>query len=568
MARMYPAEPSPATQSDAEKFIFAKFKDELPDDVLVLHSLGLGRHLTKPWAEIDFVVIAGEGVFCLEVKGGNVRRERTTWYTNENKLKESPFQQVGSASTALFKELLADFPRLKQAVVGNGVIFPDVVFDASGSDILPEVVYDADDITQPAEAYLQRIAAYWRDRLTPADKFRPLSHRDRSDLVDALAGDFNLVRTLRREVESVERELVRLTEEQTHYVDTAAETDRVLVKGGAGTGKTLLATAEAERLGSEGMTVLFCCFNRQLAAYLSESVIVSQQVQVWGFHQWLYQVISDAGALGRVPDAEPSDLFRTFYPELVAELLVNRDEPPFDALVVDELQDLAVQPYVDVLDVAVRGGLAGGVWRAFYDPLQNLFEATDREAFEQIRDSAEAKLRLDVNCRNTAAIANRVCLMTGLRSQEVLTVEGPDVEIETYDEAMGPSAAVASRLEKWLGQGLKSDEIVVLSPRRLEKSAVRTSLPAGLRLVDGETIDRPSNRSVCFHTIQSYKGLDSAAVILVDVEDFFDDRQRSAIYVGGSRARSLLSVCIPQSSWAGYEQRAEEYGAALVEQST
>lgn len=38
----------------------------------VLHSLGLPKHQSKIYGEIDFVVVCDRGVACLEIKGGRV----------------------------------------------------------------------------------------------------------------------------------------------------------------------------------------------------------------------------------------------------------------------------------------------------------------------------------------------------------------------------------------------------------------------------------------------------------------------------------------------------------------
>src|SRR3954468_5691767 len=104
MAYMIPAQLSQLTESNAEKALFRRFKDDLPDeDWIVLHSLGLTTHKRKPWAEIDFVLIGPPGVFCIEVKGGVIARTNGVWTTTTQsgkckELKESPFAQVGSAS--------------------------------------------------------------------------------------------------------------------------------------------------------------------------------------------------------------------------------------------------------------------------------------------------------------------------------------------------------------------------------------------------------------------------------------------------------------------------------------
>ena len=85
MARMVPPIVSDATQSNAEIRLFGKIRDELSDDWIVLHSLGLAGHARKPWAEIDFVLIGPPGVFCLEVKGGRVARRDGMWeFTNRH----------------------------------------------------------------------------------------------------------------------------------------------------------------------------------------------------------------------------------------------------------------------------------------------------------------------------------------------------------------------------------------------------------------------------------------------------------------------------------------------------
>ena len=56
----------------AERRVFDLLKtDPATKDWSVLHSLGLSRRVDGPYGEIDFVVIIpGEGIVCLEIKGG------------------------------------------------------------------------------------------------------------------------------------------------------------------------------------------------------------------------------------------------------------------------------------------------------------------------------------------------------------------------------------------------------------------------------------------------------------------------------------------------------------------
>src|SRR3954470_3929620 len=145
MAKMFPARIEGRAHSQSEERIFRKIQTETPDSWFAIHSLGLTCHARKPWAEIDFLLLSDHGVFCLEVKGGSVRREGTIWFTGDRELHESPFQQAGGASAALYQWLKPKLPSLRESVVGFGVVFPDVCFPQDGPDIDPELVYDDDD---------------------------------------------------------------------------------------------------------------------------------------------------------------------------------------------------------------------------------------------------------------------------------------------------------------------------------------------------------------------------------------------------------------------------------------
>src|SRR5262245_31643027 len=104
MARMIPPRLSSDVKSSGEKQIFALLESD-PDtaDWIVLHSLGLARHVKRLHGEIDFLVlIPGQGVFCLEVKAGSVGRHEGEWvftnrYNESTRSPRSPFAQVMDA---------------------------------------------------------------------------------------------------------------------------------------------------------------------------------------------------------------------------------------------------------------------------------------------------------------------------------------------------------------------------------------------------------------------------------------------------------------------------------------
>lgn len=165
MARMIPASPPPQNPSKAENRLFYRIRDSFSNTWTALHSLGIGNHRFKPWAEVDFVLVGPLGVYCIEVKGGRVARQAGEWLFidgNEvaNPKREGPFEQAGGASAALYNFLLDKIPEIKASVVAFGVATPDFTFRISGPDVINELVYDERDACRPFEEYVSRMASY------------------------------------------------------------------------------------------------------------------------------------------------------------------------------------------------------------------------------------------------------------------------------------------------------------------------------------------------------------------------------------------------------------------------
>lgn len=83
-------------KSNAERKVFEILQDLELKNAVVIHSLGLPRHNTKVYGEIDFVVVCEKGIACLEIKGGRVACQNGQWlftdrHGNEIKKNEGPF---------------------------------------------------------------------------------------------------------------------------------------------------------------------------------------------------------------------------------------------------------------------------------------------------------------------------------------------------------------------------------------------------------------------------------------------------------------------------------------------
>lgn len=580
MAQMLPPYVGEKTKSDAERRLFGKIERDLSDEWVVLHSLGLGDHPRKPWAEIDFVLIGPQGVFCIEVKGGRVSREAGMWrFTDRegrsNDKAEGPFEQVGSASAALAKRIHARAP-LRGVMVGYGVATPDIDFRIQGPDVVSEVVFDASHAHEPFLRYVDQLSTYWAARLPGAR--RPTAH-DREVLLNLLRGDFDLRPSLRHRVGLVSDELVGLTEKQYEVLDGLEDNPRALIRGGAGTGKTLLAIEEASRLASRGYSVLMCCYNRALGQYLKAATADQEKIRAVSLHAYMYELIDRAGLVNRLSAGSDDDLYGVTYPQLALEALLSRaDAPTFDVLILDEAQDVLRVDYVDVFDVLLKEGLRGGGWRVFIDPKQNIYQGVELLGMQALMEQHPARFTLQTNCRNTAPIATALAMLSGIDTGEVRPIAGPEVDIIWYADDADQARRLSRHIARLLSDGIKPSEVTVLSRRKLENTAALSELPSVP--VKVEKVERlthftkqdwgaPSGaeRSVRFSTVSGFKGLESDVVLLVDVNELHTPAALTNVYVGASRARSVLGVFLSETARDDYEEMAFRFGAGRVEEN-
>mgnify|MGYP002391256752 CR=1 FL=1 len=75
-----------------------------------------------------------------------------------------------------------------------------------------------------------------------------------------------------------------------------SELPRVLITGGAGTGKTVLALDKAVRLAGGGERVLYLCYNRLLGLQANRHASTNGgggTLEAWSIHAWFDKVIDE-----------------------------------------------------------------------------------------------------------------------------------------------------------------------------------------------------------------------------------------------------------------------------------
>lgn len=560
---MIPAHYDESTRSAAERRLFDRLaRDPDTEGWVVLHSLGLSERQGQPYGEIDFVVLVpGGGVLCLEVKGGRVRCQGGEWTVQDrtgttHTMRRSPFLQAREGMFALRKALLDRFGvdhNVARVPVGYAVVFPDVEPPPPTPEFESWEVAGRAELRGPVSGVVRRMLRGQRRRLGAHVDGGLLTARVVGEVRQSLRPDFEVVVTRATRIARVEEKLLRLEADQYDVLDRIHENPRCLVRGAAGTGKTVLAVEHARRAARDGFRVLLVCYNRLLGDRLAAQLDGVDGVTVGSYHRVLRRLILSSPLADEFCADEArvgaDELFGEAYP-LYGELL-----PPaaYDVVVVDEAQDLATDQVLPVLSAHLKGGLAGGRWAFFGDfSRQALFgpggTAGDVGALDAYAPHYTRE-RLTTNCRNTRQVGEETALLSGFDQPpfRFCRVEGLSVQYSYWRGAR--QAGVLDRtIRGHLEEGGDAADLVVLSPFDFDRS-VASGLDGGdaYRVVDiraAAVTGGGAVPTVSFCTVQAFKGLESPAVVLCDIEAVDDREPQSLLYVGMSRARSHLTVLL------------------------
>ncbi|RLA43550.1 MAG: hypothetical protein DRR42_21590 [Gammaproteobacteria bacterium] len=527
--------------------------DLLPNDCIIYHSYPWLRtdrndrgNATVREGETDFVILLpSHGMLILEVKGGTISYDDDTrqWsrVLGGGRLKsiQDPFEQV-RRNTHYLKDAIK--LRGYQGIgnlpftYGYAVVFPDCEYKGPtppGSE--PAIIFSASDLP-----FIDRRITTALNQWSLKGAARPLSAEDIKNVTKAISPGFDLLPVLFRTVEEQEEKLFRLTKEQHNLLNFLGQKERACIEGVAGSGKTMLAQAQAEKFAEAGKSTLLVCYNKTLAKWIGDSVPDQYRdlITVKHFHGLCADWVRKAG-MSFSPPSQDAD---QFWRDVAADQLMDAiDMVPekFDAVIVDEGQDFYPNWWMP-LEMINSGGDEGAMY-VFYDPRQNLY-------VDQVSSlpALGEPFNLPTNCRNTRSIAGKC--------SEIL-----DVDIPTREEAPQGEAPTVLTLEldydikkrverhitDWIKNGkLKPSQVAILSPNVKQRSSLKGVSSARGVLITDDIEQWREDKGVLFSTVKSFKGLEADAVILIDVPEEPDSSffKAADYYVACSRAKHILVI--------------------------
>ena len=532
MIKILPSECDPKSPP-GEKRLFHLIEQQLSsENWTVLHSLGIAKHVTQTEGEADFlVVIPGKGILIIEVKSHlSVSKDSNGfWILGSDKpTQRSPFKQARGQVHSIRQYLRKVMP-----VGGNSIPIASVVWFTeieARKKLPPSVEWNSwelldksnlDDLKSSILDSLEKATDLLSE--TKSLNMFSISESFCSQISEKLRPKFDISLSSAELSKRRKQSIAQLTEEQFKYLDALASNKAWLVEGSAGTGKTFLAQESAARLDVAGKKVILLCRSPFLALYLQNSLHLSNES----------------------------------YIGTAEHFLMNRGlDKKFDALVVDEAQDLLDEVFLSQISGYLHNGISGSELRMFADyEGQRIYDVEDgREKLRELCGSL-VSFNLVENCRNIPGIGTAALYLSGrnyLNVQYRRSDDSSTPKLLTYETEAESIELLKVTLEDLRGAGYATDEISILfdsdngGKERLQKAL--ESLQINNHYIS------PNNDfegTIQISSIEDFKGLDNTCIVVYGLEKISSDPIDPMLYVSLSRARDRLIVISKSKLLAG-----------------
>jgi len=575
MAKMIPRFISKNVQSHGEKIIFHMLEnEEKTDDWVVLHSLNIPKHIKRYYGEIDFLILVpGLGIFCLEVKSGQLKRNDDGIYTSSDrfgrsfKYSESPIVQVKNNMYSLMDGVKRKFgwsSRENNLLFCYGVVFTHISYKDDDIEIEKPLIYDNYDIKirkKPIQEYLAQVSEYTSKKLYDTYKKKKIvpDKKDIENLSKFLRGKFEFNISEKERFENTEVEIEKFTEEQYRCLDGLEGNPRLLINGPVGTGKTILAIESARRCLYNNERVLILCFNKLLGYKINQQLSkfsADYDFYAGSFNEYLETLVIDHGELKKSNDID--EYYYNVLPEEAIKVAGDGKFRKFDKIIIDGAQDIFFrEKYMKVIDSLVYNGIKNGKLELYSDFTKyNFFgEIIDKEKVIEIlggRDNLTT-YNLTVNCRNSRSISGEISKLFNFKKPETMSdnLDDSPVEYKYYKGKQDGVKLLEDILINFYKQAIPLQNITILSayqsPHKLQNSLIYSIDKNKFNITDLSKNDTLffEKHDITFCSIYKFKGMENSYIIIIDIDSNIDnDRFEDLLYNGMSRAKVNLKLLV------------------------
>jgi hypothetical protein len=572
-----------------EKLIFEAIKRVAheKEDWIVLHSLDQVEAVKGLQAETDFVVlIPTKGIIVIEAKGAtNISIEDGKWTLDgvpPKKKHLNPFDQIDNGIRGIRGFLkkrgydvdsipfarMAWFPRIDEKNIGSYALGSSAKYSELGF---------AKQLSEPLKSLRKVIDSHiGAHKDSTSIHYNPeiFTAEMASHIADALRPTVKMAESL--ESKAAERKLARTraTEEQVLLLELVEKNPSIYFEGAAGTGKTEILRQAALNLKRQGRQVLYVCYNVMLAEKLQEELGQVLGVTVLDVNSLLLKV---AGLKKNPANADSLWYEDTLPDQALIALDFNKGRLSFDAICIDEFQDIASRPkFFEVLQRLQRNT---------YMPFKLLLAGDDQQqiagnglpidSFRFAQDNVPnlVHVGLNTNCRQSPLLARQIVKTLNMEDpnkRHRLADDEPGA-LEVYRTTKDSQAKDLAKVLKKLLETYRPQDIRVLSIYGGTGSVMAKLLAEG-ELHSKELRElrqllknqKTKTGKISWRSIGKYKGLEDDVVVLTDISEdasrWLEKQEKTLktqVYVGLTRARTHAVMLVQDDLYNKYAKRIE-----------
>ena len=487
---------------------------------IALWSLHVPKHEKKEFSETDFIIIARQGICCIEVKGGRVSYINgvflfTDRYGNISQKKEGPIQQVAGNKKAIqtaIREDLNLYPCMAHCVV-----MPDCEWDRDNDELTyngePNLVLDINGYHDDPlwfENFIKKVFRQFREHPSYS-RSKDLSDEELIKIQKYLRKRVVGIVPLLDTAKDTDKMIHAATEEQMDMISTIERNDRIVCNGPAGSGKTLIAVDMARNALDEGLTTCFLVRNRHFALYL-RNLIGGSGIDILSIEEGFSSM------------------------------------KKYECVIVDEGQDLMTYDCLEKFENLLKRPIDQSKIYWFMDEnnQSNLYADYENGVFEEyFKNYPFFQAQLVRNCRNPVEIIKETNAIAGTKL--IGTIEGysektKHIKIKNDNKDKHANALIDVITDLY-EKNIHPDDIAVISLTSRDESCVN-HIPASHNNLFAEfNSSYHGMNKVKFFDVLGFKGQEARFIVLIDIYmDIDKSKLKNLFYTGLTRAKTAAVV--------------------------
>ena len=532
------------------------------DDWTVIWGLAISEHQKKQEGQSDFILIGPLGIVVIEIKGGNKHIFKEgggfEWGTNSQSLmssNETPFAQASGNKYAIRKYLENNHRsrlKIRKTIFAHGAAFPfgDLgvikskpniqfhnwqIWDSNSIDIKGYITNLIDKTTETLYEILNQYEG--PDILSP---------QDITFIIQYLAIEGKAILKVSKEKE-IESELIRLQDDQCKIYEQNYK--KICIDGGPGTGKSIGAEYIANQLILEQKKILWISFNRLFTESIANKFVGNGFIDVKKSTQMMLDICRSSGLKLSMDDPELMNKFA----ESALELSLDDELVKYDAIIIDEAQDILTEGFYEGLDFLIKGGWQSGSWYIFLDSdiQAEVLNRMDETILQKIQALADLKATFRINYRNSPNVISDAANFAAIPVPECKSkLQGSVTHLENRE---GIKNFVEEKVYEILSSGVRNPVVLTYqNPDNFLSKSVDNSFMKSLGRPKEQyyfseygASDNNNLYAVKFANIISYKGLENNDIILHWPLKYYDSHYRPDLYYTAlSRAFNKVYVIL------------------------